>query len=55
MIGDGQVSLGNTVCKGNAMKVRRLGEDNILVGMAGFSFFNPSHDITKGERLIALR
>ena len=34
MAGDGQVSLGPTVCKGNAKKVRRLGND-ILVGFAG--------------------
>lgn len=34
MAGDGQVSLGPTVCKGNAKKVRRL-KDDILVGFAG--------------------
>ena len=34
MAGDGQVSLGSSVVKGNAKKVRRLGE-NILVGFAG--------------------
>jgi len=34
MIGDGQVSRGATVVKGNAVKVRRLRE-SILVGMAG--------------------
>lgn len=34
MAGDGQVSAGSTVVKGNARKVRRLG-DNILVGFAG--------------------
>lgn len=34
MGGDGQVSLGPTVIKGNAKKVRRIG-DNILVGFAG--------------------
>lgn len=33
--GDGQVSLGNTVMKGNAIKVRRLYQDKILVGFAG--------------------
>lgn len=34
--GDGQVSLGNTVMKGNAKKVRRLGKDNdIIAGFAG--------------------
>ena len=34
--GDGQVTLGNTVMKGNARKVRRLGRDGqILAGFAG--------------------
>jgi ATP-dependent HslUV protease subunit HslV len=33
--GDGQVSLGNTVMKGNARKVRRLYKDNVLAGFAG--------------------
>ena len=33
--GDGQVSLGNTVMKGNAIKVRRLFRDQVLVGFAG--------------------
>ncbi len=33
--GDGQVSLGDTVMKGNARKVRRLYQDRILAGFAG--------------------
>lgn len=33
--GDGQVSMGNTVMKGNARKVRRLYKDNVLAGFAG--------------------
>jgi len=33
--GDGQVSLGNTVMKGNARKVRRLYSDKVLAGFAG--------------------
>ncbi len=34
--GDGQVSMGNTVLKSNARKVRRLGKDeNIIAGFAG--------------------
>jgi ATP-dependent HslUV protease subunit HslV len=33
--GDGQVTLGNTVLKGNARKVRRLYQDQILAGFAG--------------------
>ena len=35
MAGDGQVSLGNTVMKGNARKERRLYHDKILAGFAG--------------------
>ncbi len=36
IIGDGQVSMGNTVMKGNARKVRRIGEGgNIIAGFAG--------------------
>ena len=33
--GDGQVTLGNTVMKNNAKKVRRLYKDNVLAGFAG--------------------
>jgi ATP-dependent HslUV protease subunit HslV len=33
--GDGQVSLGQTVMKGNARKVRRLYKERILAGFAG--------------------
>ena len=33
--GDGQVSLGNTVMKGNARKVRRLYNDQVIAGFAG--------------------
>jgi ATP-dependent HslUV protease subunit HslV len=33
--GDGQVSLGETVMKGNARKVRRLHDDKVLAGFAG--------------------
>ena len=35
MAGDGQVSLGNTVMKGNAKKVRRLYHGQVLAGFAG--------------------
>ncbi|MFS1702554.1 ATP-dependent protease subunit HslV [Aestuariibacter sp. GS-14] len=35
MAGDGQVSLGNTVMKGNARKVRRLYKNKVLAGFAG--------------------
>ena len=33
--GDGQVSLGNTVMKSNAVKVRRLGNNKVIAGFAG--------------------
>jgi len=35
MGGDGQVTLGNTVVKGNAKKVRRLYDGKVLAGFAG--------------------
>ena len=35
MAGDGQVTLGETVIKGNARKVRRIYNDKVLVGFAG--------------------
>lgn len=35
MAGDGQVTLGETVIKGNARKVRRIMNGDILVGFAG--------------------
>lgn len=33
--GDGQVSMGNTMVKGNARKVRRLYNDKVIAGFAG--------------------
>lgn len=33
--GDGQVSMGNTIMKSNARKVRRLFEDKVIAGFAG--------------------
>jgi len=33
--GDGQVTLGNTVMKGNATKVRKIYDDKVIVGFAG--------------------
>jgi ATP-dependent HslUV protease subunit HslV len=33
--GDGQVTLGNTIIKGNARKVRRLADGRVLAGFAG--------------------
>ena len=33
--GDGQVSLGQTVLKSNAKKIRRIGDGSIIAGFAG--------------------
>jgi len=33
--GDGQVTLGSTVMKGDAVKIRRLMDDRVIVGFAG--------------------
>ena len=33
--GDGQVSMGNTIMKGNARKVRRLHKNQVIAGFAG--------------------
>lgn len=33
--GDGQVSMGNTVMKPNARKVRRIGDGKVIAGFAG--------------------
>jgi ATP-dependent HslUV protease, peptidase subunit HslV len=35
MGGDGQVTVGNTIMKGNARKVRRLNNEKVLAGFAG--------------------
>ncbi len=35
LAGDGQVSLGQTVMKGNARKVRRIGKGDVIAGFAG--------------------
>lgn len=35
MAGDGQVTLGNTVMKGNARKIHRLADGKIIAGFAG--------------------
>lgn len=37
MAGDGQVSLGQTVMKGRARKVRRVADDSVVAGFAGAS------------------
>jgi ATP-dependent HslUV protease subunit HslV len=35
VIGDGQMTAGNMVVKPNTRKVRRIGDDNVIVGFAG--------------------
>ena len=35
IVGDGQVSLGQTIIKGNAKKVRRVGSGSVIAGFAG--------------------
>ncbi|RXJ80721.1 ATP-dependent protease subunit HslV [Arcobacter sp. F2176] len=60
--GDGQVTFGNTVLKGNATKIRTLYKDKILAGFAGstadafnlFDMFEPHLENTKGDLLKAV-
>ncbi|HEX3954272.1 MAG TPA: ATP-dependent protease subunit HslV [Stellaceae bacterium] len=49
VVGDGQVSMGQTVVKSNARKVRRLGSGNVIAGFAGTT----ADAITLFERLEA--
>lgn len=57
MAGDGQVTLGDTIIKGNARKVRRIYNDQVLVGFAGatadafalFSKFESKLEEYKGQ------
>jgi len=57
MGGDGQVSMGSTVMKGNARKVRRLYRDQVLAGFAGgtadaftlFELFEAQLEKTQGQ------
>ena len=57
MGGDGQVSMGNTVMKGNTRKVRRLYRDQVLAGFAGgtadaftlFELFEAQLEKTQGQ------
>ncbi|MDA3055306.1 MULTISPECIES: ATP-dependent protease subunit HslV [unclassified Campylobacter] len=61
--GDGQVTFGNTVLKGNATKIRKIGKDgSVLAGFAGstadafnlFDMFEKCLDNAKGELLKAV-
>ena len=52
MAGDGQVTAGNTVVKGNARKVRKIYGDKVLTGFAGsvadaFTLFDKFEDKLK--------
>jgi len=59
--GDGQVSFGNTVLKGNATKIRKLYNDQVLAGFAGstadafnlFDMFEQMLENHKGDLLKA--
>ncbi len=59
--GDGQVSLGNTIMKGNARKIRRLYKGQVLAGFAGatadaftlFELFESKLDAQDGQLLRA--
>ncbi|BCX79822.1 ATP-dependent protease subunit HslV [Campylobacter sp. 19-13652] len=61
--GDGQVSFGNSVLKGNAVKIRRLGKDeSVLAGFAGstadafnlFDMFEKCLNSAKGDLVRAV-
>ena len=61
--GDGQVTFGNTVLKGKATKIRKIGKDeSVLAGFAGstadafnlFDMFEKCFDNAKGELLKAV-
>ena len=41
--GDGQVTLGNTIMKNNAKKVRRLFKEQVLAGFAGATAVSYTH------------
>ena len=60
--GDGQVSFGNTVLKGNAVKIRKIHGGKVLAGFAGstadafnlFDMFENNLDHAKGDLLKAV-
>ena len=60
--GDGQVTFGDTVLKGNATKIRTLYKGKILAGFAGstadafnlFDMFEEHLETTKGDLLKAV-
>lgn len=53
--GDGQVTFGNTVLKGNAVKIRKLNNGNVLAGFAGstadaFNLFDMFENILEQKK-----
>lgn len=60
--GDGQVSFGNTILKGNAVKIRSIRDGKVLAGFAGstadafnlFDMFESKLDQAKGDLLKAV-
>ncbi|CAD7286722.1 ATP-dependent protease subunit HslV [Campylobacter majalis] len=60
--GDGQVSFGNTVLKGNAVKIRKIKDGKVLAGFAGstadafnlFDMFESKLEVAKGDLLKAV-
>ena len=40
--GDGQVTLGNSIMKADANKIRRLSDGKVITGFAGFEFTSAS-------------
>lgn len=60
--GDGQVSFGNTILKGNATKIRKIKDGKVLAGFAGstadafnlFDMFENKLEQTKGDLLKAV-
>lgn len=60
--GDGQVSFGNTILKGNAVKIRKIKDGKVLAGFAGstadafnlFDMFEKHLEATKGDLLKAV-
>lgn len=57
--GDGQVTFGNTILKGNAVKIRKLNDEKVLAGFAGstadaftlFDMFEKFLEQKKGDLL----
>lgn len=60
--GDGQVSFGNTILKGNAIKIRKIKDGKVLAGFAGstadafnlFDMFEENLEQAKGDLLKAV-